>query len=77
MVCVADRKAYEQGWMLFLDINHRGQILPFRIRNRVNWVTQYKTNWLDGQALEQNIFSPDDYVERVRCMKAMAGATLA
>jgi hypothetical protein len=63
MVCVADRKACEEGWVLFLAINHRGQILPFRIRDRASWVTQYEANWLDGQALEENTCSPDDDAE--------------
>lgn len=63
MVCVADRKACEEGWVLFLAINHRGQILPFRIRDRASWVSQYEANWMDGQALDENTVNPDDAVE--------------
>ncbi|KAJ5205437.1 hypothetical protein N7491_003937 [Penicillium cf. griseofulvum] len=38
MVVVADRKVCEEGWVLFLAPNHRGEVLPFRIRDRAAWV---------------------------------------
>ncbi|KAL3446038.1 hypothetical protein BJX65DRAFT_309279 [Aspergillus insuetus] len=31
---IADRTACEEGWVLFLGINHRGQVLPFRVRQK-------------------------------------------
>jgi hypothetical protein len=31
---IADRTACEEGWMLFLGINHKGQVLPFRVRQK-------------------------------------------
>lgn len=40
MVLVADHKACEEGRVLFLAPNHRGKILPFRIRDRAAWVYQ-------------------------------------
>ncbi|KAJ5183891.1 hypothetical protein N7492_001507 [Penicillium capsulatum] len=63
LVCVADRKACEEGLVLFLAINHRGQILPFRIRDRAIEVFQYEANWMDGQTLDENTLKPDDDVE--------------
>ncbi|KAJ5431811.1 hypothetical protein N7445_008309 [Penicillium cf. griseofulvum] len=56
MVCVADRMACDEGWVLFL-------LSIIVIRDMASWVMQYEANWMDGQALEENTFNPDDDVE--------------
>ncbi|KAJ5169923.1 uncharacterized protein N7500_002706 [Penicillium coprophilum] len=63
MVIVADRKACEEGWVLLLAPNHRGEILPFRIRERAAWVYQQILNFMEGQNLEENTTDPDQDVE--------------
>ncbi|KAL2819701.1 hypothetical protein BJX63DRAFT_428483 [Aspergillus granulosus] len=40
LFCIADRKACEEGWMLFLGINHRGQVLPFRARQKATLIEE-------------------------------------
>lgn len=67
MVCVADRKACEDGLVLFLGINHRGQVLPFRLRDKASKVGLYEANWMDGQALHENASDPDKDVEYQMC----------
>lgn len=59
LVLVADRKACEEGWILHLAVNHKGKVLPFRIRDPATWAAQYEANWLDGQALAENTLDPE------------------
>ncbi|KAL5357179.1 hypothetical protein BJX96DRAFT_144019 [Aspergillus floccosus] len=59
LVLVADRKACEEGWVLHLAINHKGQVLPFRIRDRARWTSQHVANWDDGQMLAENTVHPE------------------
>ncbi|KAL4860889.1 hypothetical protein BDV12DRAFT_204585 [Aspergillus spectabilis] len=40
LFCIADRKACEEGWVLFLGINHKGQVLPFRVRQKATFIEQ-------------------------------------
>ncbi|CBF89278.1 predicted protein [Aspergillus nidulans FGSC A4] len=63
LVLVADRKACEEGWVLHLAINHKGQVLPFRIRNGADWVSASYGNWCDGQQLTENTQDPEADVE--------------
>lgn len=63
LVLVADRKACEEGWVLHLAINHRGQVLPFRIRDGADWVSVSCGNWSDGQQLRENTLNPEEDVE--------------
>ncbi|KAF9893311.1 hypothetical protein FE257_011741 [Aspergillus nanangensis] len=58
LVMVADRKACEEGWVLYLAVNHKGRVLPFRFRDPATWANQYEANWLDGQALDENTDDP-------------------
>ncbi|PGH27224.1 hypothetical protein AJ80_01181 [Polytolypa hystricis UAMH7299] len=60
LVIVADRKACEEGWVLHLAINHRGEILPLRIRDKASLVFQSVANWLDGQTLTENTLNTDE-----------------
>lgn len=55
LVLVADREACEDGWVLHLAINHLGEILPFRIRDKASWVVQQLANWSDGQQLAEGL----------------------
>ncbi|OQE36021.1 hypothetical protein PENCOP_c012G03917 [Penicillium coprophilum] len=63
MVLVADRKACEEGWVLFLAPNHRGEILPFRIRDRAAWVYQQIVDFTEGVHLAENTVDPDQDME--------------
>lgn len=63
LVLVADRKACETGWVLHLAINHKGQVLPFRIRDQAREVSTSVGNWMDSQALTENTLDPDQDVE--------------
>lgn len=63
LVLVADRKACEEGWVLHLAINHKGQVLPFRIRDGADWVSVSCGNWSDGQQLRENTLNPEEDVE--------------
>ncbi|KAL4860312.1 hypothetical protein BDV12DRAFT_205238 [Aspergillus spectabilis] len=40
LFCIADRKACEEGWVLFLGINHKGQVLPFRVRQKATLIEE-------------------------------------
>ncbi|KAL2869535.1 uncharacterized protein BJX67DRAFT_347544 [Aspergillus lucknowensis] len=59
LVLVADRKACEEGWVLHLAINHKGQVLPFRVRDGADWVSASYANWSDGQQLTENTENPE------------------
>ncbi|KAJ5096659.1 hypothetical protein N7456_007380 [Penicillium angulare] len=63
MVVVADRKACEEGWVLFLAVNQSGEVLPFRVRESADYATQLISNYLDGQCLDENTRNPEDDVE--------------
>ncbi|KAJ5094782.1 hypothetical protein N7456_010643 [Penicillium angulare] len=63
MVVVANLKACEDGWMLLLAINHKGKVLPFRIRERASWTTQLLVNFMDGQHSDENTDNPEEDVE--------------
>ncbi|KAI9042649.1 uncharacterized protein KD926_005255 [Aspergillus affinis] len=60
MVLVADRKACEEGWVLLLALNHRGQVLPFRVRERASEAAQHVVNWAEGQPLVEMTWKEDD-----------------
>ncbi|GAB1216464.1 hypothetical protein ATERTT37_005679 [Aspergillus terreus] len=63
LVIVADRKACEEGWVLLLAVNHRGQILPFRVREKARETAQHAVNWLEGQPLSEIAFEEDENAE--------------
>ncbi|KAL4869842.1 hypothetical protein BDV12DRAFT_195852 [Aspergillus spectabilis] len=45
LVCIADRKACEEGWVLLLGVNHKGQILPARVRERAADADLIMSSW--------------------------------
>ncbi|KAL2829475.1 hypothetical protein BDW59DRAFT_142140 [Aspergillus cavernicola] len=63
LVIIADRKACEDGWVLHLAINHKGHVLPFRVRDRADYVSTNLGNWSDGQRLTENTLNPEEDVE--------------
>ncbi|KAL3478576.1 hypothetical protein BJX99DRAFT_224336 [Aspergillus californicus] len=63
LVVIADRKACEDGWVLHLGIDHKGSVLPFRIRDRADCVSSNLGNWSDGQQLTENTLDPEEDVE--------------
>lgn len=63
MLVVADRKACEEGWMLFLAVNHKREVLPFRLRERASWATQLILGFMEGQDLEENTRDPKEDIE--------------
>ncbi|KAK1142860.1 hypothetical protein N8T08_007294 [Aspergillus melleus] len=60
MVLVADRKACKEGWVLLLALNHRGQVLPYRVRERASEAAQHVVNWAEGQPLVEMAWREDD-----------------
>ncbi|KAL5360487.1 hypothetical protein BJX96DRAFT_175345 [Aspergillus floccosus] len=63
LVLVADRKACEEGWVLALAVNHRGEILPFRVRERAREAAQIAVNWQEGEPLSEIADDEDEDVE--------------
>ncbi|KAJ5981362.1 hypothetical protein N7522_013783 [Penicillium canescens] len=63
LVLVADRKACEEGWVLVLAVNHRGEILPFRVRERAKETAQIAVSWQEGQPLSEIADEEDEDVE--------------
>jgi hypothetical protein len=62
LVLVADRKACEEGWVLALAVNDRGEILPVRVRERATEAAQIAVNWFEGEPLSEIV---DDEAEDV------------
>jgi hypothetical protein len=64
LVLVADRTACEKGWVLFLAINHKGQVLPFRLRERAAYYTGCEAReWGEGVALQEYANDSDEEEE--------------
>ncbi|KAJ5165063.1 uncharacterized protein N7500_006893 [Penicillium coprophilum] len=63
LVLIADRKACEEGWVLVSAVNHRGEILPFRVRERAKEAAQIAVNWQEGQPLSEMADEEDEDVE--------------
>ncbi|KAJ9489705.1 hypothetical protein VN97_g3581 [Penicillium thymicola] len=63
MVVVADRKACEEGWVLFLAVNHKGDVLPFRIRENADRATLLIFSYMEGQSLDENTRDPKKDME--------------
>ncbi|KAJ6034969.1 uncharacterized protein N7446_009728, partial [Penicillium canescens] len=64
MLLVADRKAGEEGWVLHLAVNHKGEILPFRIHDRASYSFQIIANLMEGQHLQESASDPEADEER-------------
>ncbi|KAJ0423717.1 hypothetical protein BJY00DRAFT_278173 [Aspergillus carlsbadensis] len=63
LVCVADRKACEDGFVLLIGVNHKGQILPYRVRKRAAFIFLIINDW-DEDAIElRQWFANRDAVE--------------
>ncbi|KAJ5828617.1 uncharacterized protein N7525_006870 [Penicillium rubens] len=58
-----DRKACEEGWVLALAVNHRGEILPVRVRERATEAAQIAVNWFEGEPLSEIVDDEDEDVE--------------
>ena len=61
LVLVADQKACVEGKVLGIGINHKGQMLPGRVRRKANEAFQLEANWDDGQPLSE--YFNDDLVD--------------
>lgn len=48
LVVVADREACEDGWVLLVATNHRGQVLHMRVRCKASEVGLQVALWRDG-----------------------------
>lgn len=48
LIVVADREACEDGWVLLIALNHRGQVLHKRVRCKASDVEQNVASWRDG-----------------------------
>ncbi|KAL3446362.1 hypothetical protein BJX65DRAFT_279451 [Aspergillus insuetus] len=51
LIAIADRKACVDGWVLLVGINHKGQILPVRVRDKATEVDLVVTEWDEGASL--------------------------
>ncbi|KAK1146592.1 hypothetical protein N8T08_003022 [Aspergillus melleus] len=63
LVVVADRKACEEGWVLLLVVNHRGEILPFRLHERDKEAANLMYSWDDEVPLAEMVDNEDEDVE--------------
>lgn len=63
MVVVADRKAIEEGWVLLLAVNNKGEVLPFRICENADMATLLIFSFMDGQSLDENTRDPKEDIE--------------
>jgi hypothetical protein len=63
LVLIADRKACEEGWVLALAVNHRGEILLVRVRERATEAAQIAVNWFKGEPLSEIVDDEDEDVE--------------
>lgn len=59
LVLVADKRACEDGWVLYLAINHKGQVLPFRIHGQAREASTIVGCWMEGRNLEENTLDRD------------------
>ncbi|KAL3476525.1 hypothetical protein BJX99DRAFT_258457 [Aspergillus californicus] len=50
LVAVADRKVCEEGWVLLVAINHKGRILPLRVRDKAREVDLVINEWNNDYA---------------------------
>lgn len=60
LVLVADRKACEEGWVLALAVNHWGEILPARVRERATEAAQIAVNWFEGEPFSEIVDDEDE-----------------
>ncbi|KAL3483249.1 hypothetical protein BJX62DRAFT_231121 [Aspergillus germanicus] len=51
LIAIADRKACVDEWVLRVGINHKGQILPVRVRDKATEVDLVVTEWDEGASL--------------------------
>ncbi|KAJ5356527.1 hypothetical protein N7517_011136 [Penicillium concentricum] len=63
MLVIADRKACEEGWILFFAVNHKREVISFRIRERASWTSQLIMEFMNGQALDENTEDPSEETE--------------
>ena len=59
LILIADKKACVEGNLLCIGINHRGQMLPGRIRCMARDASLMDFNWEDGQPLSENFQSDE------------------
>ncbi|KAL1591788.1 hypothetical protein SLS60_011787 [Paraconiothyrium brasiliense] len=63
LVLLADRQACERGWVLFLGINHKGQVMPLRIRHKAGDTRDQVNQWLGlGHGIDA---APEDRTDEV------------
>lgn len=63
MVLVADRKACEEGWVLFFVVNEKGEVLPFRVREKVDGAVQVIACYMNGQWVNEGASYPEEDIE--------------
>ncbi|KAF2004068.1 hypothetical protein P154DRAFT_617322 [Amniculicola lignicola CBS 123094] len=53
LAMIIDREAIEDGWVLEVALNHKGQVLPTRARNKASRVRDDMANWTtQGEPLD-------------------------
>jgi hypothetical protein len=57
LVGVADGKACQEGYVLLLGVNHRGQILPYRVRERAAILFLQMNEWDEDGIELREIFA--------------------
>lgn len=48
VLVIAYRKTCEEGWILLLAVYHKGEFLPFRVRERASWASQLIVESMEG-----------------------------
>jgi hypothetical protein len=60
LLMIADKEACEEGWVLEVAINHRGQVLPGRVRTKAGHTREEAGQWLtEGVALNESTLGED------------------
>ncbi|KAL3442721.1 hypothetical protein BJX65DRAFT_312490 [Aspergillus insuetus] len=61
LVGVADRKACQDGYVLLIAVNHKGQILPYRVRKRAAFIFLLFNEWDEDGIELREIFAQVDH----------------
>ncbi|KAH7122763.1 hypothetical protein B0J11DRAFT_616133 [Dendryphion nanum] len=62
LLFVADREACERGWVLQVALNHKGQVLPYRVRGRAAWTKNHVVHWI---AMGRNLDATDEQEDTI------------
>ncbi|KAL2802731.1 hypothetical protein BJX63DRAFT_414062 [Aspergillus granulosus] len=73
LIGIADRKACQEGWVLLLGVNHKGQILPYRVRERASSVDLVVNDWNEDSIDLRQLFADPNQAGEELYMRAGSG----